>query len=123
MKNMSQTITTLEACYAQFQLEMNMFYTILGQHARIQDYFAWNVDVALNMVNHAKSLAESWPERFPEFEEQFEEECYLAQGWCLDVLDEAAPMIERSYPQFQSPPSIMERIHVFLSSKRQRWVM
>lgn len=123
MKHMNLTITNLEERYAQFQLEMKTFYTILGKHARIQDYFAWNVDVALNMVDHAFELAGSWPERFPEFEEQFEEECYLAQRWYLEVLDEATPMMECSYPQHQAPMSMMTKMNLFLSSLRQRCVM
>ncbi|WP_045407403.1 hypothetical protein [Vibrio jasicida] len=88
-----QTVLTLSEQQAQYQRELAAFDSVLWSTARMLNYFAWDEDKALKVMDAIHAKACSWPKRFPQLVDEDDHNVMKATGYYYDILADAEPIV------------------------------
>jgi hypothetical protein len=88
-----QTKLNISEQEAQYQRELAAFYSVIWSTARMLNYFTWDEEKALKVMDTIRAKVSSWPERFPLLVDEEDYNVLKATSFYYDILADAAPII------------------------------
>ncbi|ANU39423.1 hypothetical protein [Vibrio scophthalmi] len=88
-----QTKLNIAEQEAQYQRELDVYDTVLWSTARMLNYFAWDEEKALKVMDTIYAKARSWPERFPHLVDKEDHNVVKATSYYYDILADAEPIV------------------------------